>query len=246
MAVDTARAIVQLSRDGRALSAAARAGDLTAPVPACPGWTVADAVGHTAEVYQHKLAVLEGLRQERPTGWQQEPPGGDVVQWYDDSLAALVAALRAHPADARVWSWYDPDPTVAFWARRMMQETVIHRADVELASGPAHHVDAAVANDGIDEVLERFLCFDVEAYREVAGSGQTVAVQTADEAWHVTLGSDRATLRRGHEEAAATVAGTPSHVLYWLWGRVPDDAVFLRGDADAAGALRRALVATTQ
>lgn len=244
--MDAPRAIVQLSRDGRALSETARAVGLDAKVPSCPGWTVRDVVAHTAEVYQHKLAVLDGLLQERPTSWESEPPSGDVVAWYDDSLAALVAALRRHPADTPVWTWLVPDHSVGFWARRMMQETVIHRADVELAAGSAHHVDAPVANDGIDEVLDLFLCHNREDYATAPGTGQTVAVQTADEAWHVTLGPEAATLQRGHHPADATLAGTPSHVLYWLWGRASDDAVFLRGDAAAVAALRRALVATTQ
>lgn len=244
--MDAARAIVQLSRDGRALADAAAAAGLDAAVPSCPGWSVRDVVQHTATVYRHKIAVLDGLLTEPPTEWPTEPPDGDVLGWYADSLAALVAALRAHPAETPVWTWYDPDRTVGFWARRMMQETVIHRADVELASGEPHHVDAAVANDGIDEVLDVMLRYDTEAYADAPGSGQTVEIQTSDAAWHVTLGPDAAALSRGHGPADATVAGTPSHVLYWLWGRASDDAVSVRGDASAVASLRAAVAAVTQ
>ncbi len=201
---------------------------------------------HTAEVYAHKLAVLEPLSQQPPSHWEQKAPDGDVVSWFHTTLDRLVAALRANPASTPVWSWYDPDRTVAFWARRMAQETVIHRADVELAFGRPHHVDALVAADGIDEVLERFLCYDAGGYRSAAGSGERVRVQTADEAWLVTLDPARATVQRGAKPADATVAGTPSHVLYWLWGRVDDDAVLMHGDHAAAALLRRALAATTQ
>lgn len=245
--MEPARAIQQLKRDGTALVELA-ARDLDAAVPSCPGWTVRDCVGHTAAVYQHKLAVLRTLAMQRPTEWQREAPDGDVVAWFNDSLTELLSALRAHPAQTPVWTWYGPEQTVGFWARRMVQETVIHRADVELAFGPPHHVEAPVANDGIEEVLERFLAhgYDDVSYAQGAGSGETVVVRTADYAWHVTLGSDKAVVAPGADRADATVAGTPSHVLYWLWGRVPDDAVMISGEPSAAAALRRALVATTQ
>lgn len=245
--VEPARSIQQLGRDGKALIELA-VRDLDAKVPCCPGWTVHDVVAHTAEVYQNKLAVLRTLAKERPTEWQREAPDGDVVAWFNASLTELVSVLRSHPAETPVWTWFGPEQTVGFWARRMAQETVIHRADVELAFGPPHHVEAPVANDGIEEVLERFLAYgyDDESYAQGAGSGETVVVRTADYAWHVTLGPDKALVGPGAARADATVAGTPSHVLYWLWGRVPDDAVMISGDPAAAAALRRALVATTQ
>ncbi len=243
--MEPGRAIQQLRRDARALVERA-ADDLDAAVPSCPGWTVRDVVAHTAEVYANKLAVLEPLSEHPPADWEHEAPDGDVVRWFGGMLDRLVVALRAHPASTPVWTWYDPQRTVGFWARRMAHETVIHRADVELAFGTPHHVDALVAADGIDEVLERFLCYDVDAYRPVAGDGQRVRVQTADEAWVVTLAPDAASVQPGAKPADATVAGTPSHVLYWLWGRLPDDAVLMHGEVPAAAALRRALAATTQ
>ena len=60
-----AEMLAQLAADGRALRDAAT--DLDAPVPPCPGWTVQDAVEHTAMVYAHKSAVLEtGARVQVP------------------------------------------------------------------------------------------------------------------------------------------------------------------------------------
>jgi len=55
----------------------------------------------------------------------------------------------------------------------MMQETVIHRADVESATGTPSPVDPEVAVDGIDELLVRMLAYDVETYLEAPGDGQT-------------------------------------------------------------------------
>jgi hypothetical protein len=55
--MEPAAMLAQLAADGRALRDAAT--NLEAPVPPCPGWTVKDAVEHTAMVYAHKSKVLE-------------------------------------------------------------------------------------------------------------------------------------------------------------------------------------------
>ena len=49
-----------------------RRGDLTAAVPSCPGWTVADLVRHVAEVYLHKVGMRLRLRPipGRPPDWR--------------------------------------------------------------------------------------------------------------------------------------------------------------------------------
>ena len=61
------------------------------------------------------------------------------------------------------WSWWEPDQTVGFWYRRMALETVVHRVDVETQFGPPSAIDAALAVDGIDEVLTLMLAGDDEA-----------------------------------------------------------------------------------
>ncbi|MBV9292418.1 MAG: maleylpyruvate isomerase N-terminal domain-containing protein, partial [Frankiales bacterium] len=53
----SAEMLAQLASDGAALRDAAT--DLNANVPTCPGWTVRDAVEHTAVVYAHKATIVE-------------------------------------------------------------------------------------------------------------------------------------------------------------------------------------------
>ena len=59
--------LAQLTSDGAALRGAAA--DVDRPVPTCPGWTVRDAVEHTAVVYAHKATIIEQdlLRPMNPT-----------------------------------------------------------------------------------------------------------------------------------------------------------------------------------
>jgi hypothetical protein len=129
----------------------------------------------------------------------------------------------------------------------MMQETVIHRADVESAFGPLAAVPDDVAVDGIDELIERFLCYWDDEYAEAAGSGERISIETSGGAWTVTLRPDGARFVRGPaDDADARITGSPSDLLYALWNRLPYDAVTTSGESRALSALHAALTATTQ
>src|SRR3954453_5896327 len=158
----------------------------------------------------------------------------------------IIEALRSRDPSTRVFSWYEPDQTVGFWVRRMMQETVIHRADVESATGPMTPVADAVALDGIDELLVFFLAFDSWHYAQAPGAGERVGVRAGDAAWTVELGPQAATVTDGvADDVDAVVEGGPSDVLLALWNRKPYDAVKTSGDGGALATLRAALAATT-
>jgi len=237
--------LAQLAADGAALRAAAT--DLDAAVPPCPGWTVRDAVEHTAMVYAHKSEIVERGLTDTEGDWP--PPGldpSDTLEFFDEQLHRVIEALRSRDPQTHVFSWYDPDQTVGFWVRRMMQETVIHRADVESASARPSPVDEAVAIDGIDELLVCFLAFDTWHYAQAPGNGQRIAVHAADRGWTVALGSEAASVTDEAGDADATIEGSPSDVLLALWNRLPYDDVRTSGDAGALAGLRAALAATTQ
>lgn len=245
MHMQPADMLAHLVGDGHSLAHAATA-HLDALVPTCPGWTVHDAVEHTAMVYAHKSRILEeGLFEEGD--W---PPAGltytDVLAFYDEQLHRIVENLTTRDPAAHAFTWFAPDQTVGFWIRRMMQETVIHRADVESASGPPAHVADNVALDGIDELLECFLGFDTWAYPKDLVTGQRIAVHAGDLAWTITLGPESPTFSRSADDADATVSGGPSDVLLALWNRLPYEVVTTDGDVDALAVLRKALAACTQ
>ena len=239
--------LAQLTADGNALRAAAE-GNLDADVPTCPGWTVRDAVLHTGQVYDHKATIVEGSLDAPPQPWPPDYDVRDPIEWYDEQLHRIVEALRTREPATSVWTWYEPDQSVGFWVRRMMQETVIHRADVESAAGPPARIDPEVAIDGIDELVERMLCYDIEAYAEDApGEGQRVVIEAGGAAWAVTLAPDAATFERSvPNDVDALLGGDPSEVLLALWNRLPYEAVTATGDSGALAALRAAVVATTQ
>ena len=219
-------------------------GALDRPVPECPGWTGADAVRHTAEVYLHKVEAIR--RQEWPDPW---PPAGiedaEPLALFDHAYASMVQAFDAHdPADpAR--TWWPPDQSVGFWVRRMAHETSVHRRDVESAAGDVTPVAADLAVDGIDEVLLLMLEGDWSDHPVESASGSRVAVSSAGHMWEVTLGARRVdVVRQASGGAVATVSGEPAEVLLWLWGRGPQPAV--DGDPAVVTELRERLARATQ
>jgi uncharacterized protein (TIGR03083 family) len=238
--LDATKAALQLRGDGAAIVAAARSAGLDAAVPSCPDWTVADLLRHLVWVYSRATQVVRDGLQERPT--PATPPDGDPTDEVERWHGELVTALRTNDLDRDVWTFLGPRPAT-WWSRRMAQESVIHRADAELAAGGRPpRVDAVVAVDGIDELLTVFLAEALPRLGSVGGSGESIGVHTPDERWHVTLHADKVDVVRGSDAPAdALIAGTPSHVLYHLWGRMPADEVDERGAAEPRDALRRAI-----
>ncbi|HEX8803710.1 MAG TPA: maleylpyruvate isomerase family mycothiol-dependent enzyme [Acidimicrobiales bacterium] len=254
------RYLALIQRDGARIADVARAADLDRPVPTCPGWTVRDVVAHTAGVYRHKVACM---RLERPPGdddyEQAPPPGVDLLDWFDASLALLLAELRERGPASPSYTWWPADRTVGFWYRRMAQETAVHRLDVEDGAGVPTPVDPDLALDGIDEVLDAFVAdgWDTVTPEEWggvdphAGEGRTVAVRAGGRTWRTTILPDAMPLGRGDDgdddgDADATVDGEPELVLLWLWGRRPDASVALGGDRSVLAAFRDRLRIATQ
>ena len=124
--MESARLLDSLASDFDRLRKVATTADLAAPVPSCPGWTMADLIRHVGTVYLHKVECLR--LGSHPEDWP--PPGiadEDPAALLDRSYAALSAEFGSRdPADP-AFTWYGPDQTVGFWIRRMCLETVVHR-----------------------------------------------------------------------------------------------------------------------
>jgi uncharacterized protein (TIGR03083 family) len=231
--------------------------DPTAAVPSCPGWTVADLTHHVGEVYLHKtLAMREGAE---PDPWPpEELADEEPLALLDRAYAGLLDEFAAHRPEDPAGSWYTPDQTVGFWARRMAQETVIHRIDAELGTGqPVAPVPADLAVDGIDELLKVFVAYSVATWGDyftdiLAGSpGRTSTVRTEGAAWRVRTGPGLFAVEDGADDDAADVrvSGPPTAVLRWLWNREgagEPSGVTVEGAPEAVEELRRCTVTATQ
>jgi uncharacterized protein (TIGR03083 family) len=254
--MDYTRFLDCLTADFARLREAATA-DPAAPVPTCPGWTVADLTRHVGEVYLHKtLAIREGAE---PEPWPpKELADEDPTALLDRAYAGLRAEFAARRPEDPAGSWYALDPTVGFWIRRMAQETVIHRIDAELGAGrPVAPVPDDLAIDGIDELLKIFVAYGVAEWGEfftdilARSPGRTFTIRTGGAGWRVRTGPGvfAVTDGAGDDPSDVTVSGPPAAVLRWVWNReAPGEpaTVTVDGAPDAVAELRRCIVTATQ
>lgn len=218
-----------------------RGTDPATPVPTCPEWTVAKLVKHIGIV--HRWAghmVREGVTERLdPRQLDVGLPADEsaYAEWLAAGAAPLVDALRqAHP-DRPVWSW-SADQSAGFWSRRLLHETTVHRADAELTLGREPAIDAAVAVDGIDELLDnlsrapRF----TPTPAALRGDGESLHFHCTDVdgEWMVRLGAEGFAWEHGHGKATSAVRGPAADLLLLVYGRRrPDDARFERFGDDA-------------
>ncbi|MGW0186720.1 maleylpyruvate isomerase family mycothiol-dependent enzyme [Streptomyces sp. NPDC003362] len=227
--------------------AAVRGADLATAVPSCPGWTLADLVKHTGSVQRWFSALLRARIQEPPRTREVDLrlPGQEdgYADWLAESATVAADAFAATDPDFPMWAW-GVDQHARFWARRMLFETLLHRADAELALGLRPVIDRPVAVDGIDEFLVNlpFAAFFAPKVADLRGPDRTIRFRTTDgdDTWLVRLRPDGFgldTSRPAPDTADATVRGTAADLLLLVYGRLPYEADGLahEGDEDLLG-----------
>ena len=213
--------------EGDALLAAAQ-DHLDALVPGCPGWTVADLLAHTGRVHRWAGAVVRDRATTRPERRPPAPPTSELPDWYRVGLDELCQVLDADPA-VEVWTWAGPG-TIGFWQRRMAQETAVHRWDAESATGDPRPIDATLAADGIDEMLDVFARVSVREGGFDDPASLHVHTTDVDGEWLLRVADGDLDLRREHAKGDLAVRGPASDVLLVLWGRRPLETVEAFGD----------------
>lgn len=220
--------------------------DPATPLPTCPGWTVADLMRHLGTIYRWMthIVVTRPARRIPATELGIEPPADDGAchGWLAAGVEPLTTALRATDGDEPVWT-LGPDQHLRLWSSRLLAETLVHRADVELALGRTPAVDQEVAADAVEEFLTTVLHYDrvIARLKEFGHAGETVHLHATDGEgeWTATLGADgRTAWERGHSKGSVAVRGTAADLLFLLWGRYPLDERFtVFGDEELLRAL---------
>jgi uncharacterized protein (TIGR03083 family) len=196
------------------------------PVPACGGWTAAVLTRHLGAV--HRWAVLA-----LGTGPTDELP--DMRPAWRSTTAedypAAAAELRAALTDpARPCVTLTGPGTAAWWARRQLHETLVHRLDLAAALGVDASADPAVAADCIAEVVDTMQPRQVAAGRMAPPTGG-LRLTAPSGSW--TLGP----------APVAEVSGDELALALLLWRRLPldggiaDGRLTVTGDRAATAAL---------
>ncbi len=200
---DGRRRVTDLLRSTDDLEATGRT-----PVPACPGWTVADVVGHLTGICADVLAGnMDGVATE---------------PWTDTQ----VAARRPTPLDDVLAEWSEIAPKVESLAGgfgeaggQWVGDFVTHEHDVRGALGRPGARDSDAVRVGLGFMVPGYLAAVSQR------SLPTLAVVVDDERWT----SDETS------PPAATLAAPPFEVMRSLTGRRSADQVRAlpwAGDAD--------------
>nr|BFF00013.1 maleylpyruvate isomerase family mycothiol-dependent enzyme [Streptoalloteichus tenebrarius] len=241
------RYYAELEAEGGRFVEAFDGADLGATVLTCPEWTLAQLAEHVGQAHRWAAHAVT----TRATGMPAFEDVPDVrlpegaaerVDWLRAGPRRLVAAVREAGPDAPVWNW-SQDHRAGFWVRRMLHETVVHRADAALTTGRPFAVDPEVAVDGLDEWLG-FLSLPAMLERKPGLRAETtrtlsfVATDVGDDLagrWSVRRGPDGVTVQRGGSDprgADVTVQGPAADLWLVAVRRLPvaDAAVEVSGD----------------
>jgi uncharacterized protein (TIGR03083 family) len=236
-----AELVTAIRREGEGIRTAAELGG-DAEVPTCDGWSMTDLVEHVTRFYL-RVTRLVGERMTEPDGDWPTLPRGDLVAVFSDALDGLIATLQDATADTTVWNWaYGERGEAAFWARRAAHESSVHRYDAQKAHGVVQPIDAELATDGLDELVD-VLAPRIYARDEItSGPVGSVALSSSDDgSWCLEL--DTSSVRRLDvlSQPTVTVRGTSSALLLATYSRAPWSSLDTEGDVSLVEAWTAAM-----
>lgn len=207
----------------------AESAGLGAPVPTCPGWSVADLVAHQGMVHRWATANLVG----GDAPFEDEPAvlasvgSRRLADWFREGVAGLLTTLTEVDPDVDAPVLLnDAGPPRDFWARRQSHETTMHAIDALAAllgrtpSAEEAEIAAATAVDGIDELVCGFMTRERPSLRSPDGYVLAVDPQDSPCTWTLQIGPGPVvTERTARADAEATFSGTAAQLYLGLWNR---------------------------
>jgi uncharacterized protein (TIGR03083 family) len=247
-----------LARESARFAEAIKQAAPDAKVPSCPDWTADDLLWHLTEVQFFWLTVVKE-KLDRAAAEQRKPerPAGraGLLDLYRRTSRELGVTLAANSPDTPAWTW-SSDHTVGFIIRRQAHEALIHRVDAELTAGLRSPIDAALADDGVDEALGVMYSGLPEWGTFTPDPDRTVRFHADDtgRSWLVTLGRFTGTSPQGqaYDEpdihltgagapASAEIHATAADLDCWLWHRPPLAPIARTGDPATLATLDAAI-----
>jgi uncharacterized protein (TIGR03083 family) len=218
--------------------------DQSLPIPTCPEWTLRQLVTHVgrshrwaAEITRTRSDAFIPFR-EVPDGKLPDDRAGQRA-WLHAGAARIVGAVREAGSDL-VWSFTGAVPA-GFWIRRMAHETLVHRADAQLAAGaePEPVIEAEIAADAIDEWLMPGGPGNSDERAKALAAGAGLYIHATDDGlggrgeWMIRHGAGGLAVEPGDGKGDAALTGPAASLLLVLMRRRPvsDPAVTVYGDS---------------
>ncbi len=216
------------------------------PIPTCPEWTLRQLVTHVGRAHRW-AAEITRTRSDAFIPFREVPDGklpddrAEQRAWLRAGAARIIDAVREAGNDL-VWTFTGLAPA-GFWMRRMAHETLVHRADAQLAAGaePEPVIEAEVAADAIDEwlaLLAGGFAGNAEERTKALPAGAGLHIHASDDGlggrgeWMIRRDARGLTVEPGHAKGDAALTGPAASLLLVLMRRRPvsDPAVIVYGD----------------
>jgi uncharacterized protein (TIGR03083 family) len=221
--------------------------DQSLPIPTCPEWTLRQLVTHVGRAHRW-AAEITRTRSDVVIPFREVPDGklpddrAEQCAWLRAGAARIIDAVREAGSDL-VWSFTGPVPA-GFWIRRMAHETLVHRADAQLAAGagPEPVIEAEVAADAIDEwlmLLAGGIVGNADERAKALPAGAGLHIHATDDGlggrgeWMIRHDAGGLTVEPGPGKGDAALTGPAASLLLVLLRRRPvsDPAVTVYGDS---------------
>jgi uncharacterized protein (TIGR03083 family) len=221
--------------------------DQSLPIPSCPEWTLRQLVTHVGRAHRW-AAEITRTRSDAFIPFREVPDGklpddrAEQCAWLRAGAARIIDAVQEAGSDL-VWSFTGPAPA-GFWMRRMAHETLVHRADAQLAAGaePEPVIEAEVAADAIDEwlmLLTGGILGHVGERAKALSASTGLHIHATDDGlggrgeWMIRHDAGGLTVEPGHGKGGAALTGPAASLLLVLMRRrtVSDPAVTVYGDS---------------
>lgn len=214
-------------RVATSLLAAAAVTSRSVPVPACPGWTIADLAAHLGQVQRWATAIVGAGHAERPgpaSAFAAPTEACDITDWLLAGVEPLITALLAAGTDSPAWNFARRPAVSAFWWRRQSCEAWIHAADAAEAQGQANPIPPRSGVTIVDEFLT-LLPGGKLARLADASIGGSLHLHATDPGlggageWMLELDGGRLSVAHGHGKGAAALRAPAAELAAWVWGR---------------------------
>jgi uncharacterized protein (TIGR03083 family) len=216
--------------------------DPSAPVPTCPDWTITQLLRHVGRGDRWAAAMVRD-RVESPLDPRTVPGGkppadrDGALRWLHESPQTLLDAVERVGSESPCWTFVGSRPA-AWWIRRRLHETLVHRADAAIAVGADFPVDAALAADSLSEWLDIVAGTSLKRESAPLDEGTSVHLHATDDRlgpageWLIAPAGGGVTWNHGHRKASVAVRGRAVDLLLAAVRRQPAQA---SGRAESSG-----------
>jgi len=216
--------------------------DPSTPIPACPGWSLANLVAHVGGGHRWAAEMVTRRATERldfaeVPGVRRPGEVDEAAEWLRESARAVIEAVDATGPEVPVWTPFGAARAAEWWVRRRLHEVTAHRSDALLALDRTVDLDKELAADGVSELLS--IIEGASARPDTArfarplddGSLSLHATDGRGE-WFVHRAGDGIAWSTERSAASVTIEGASTDLFLLLLRRIPVDHPALRISGD--------------